>query len=75
MKLILGKTPEEQAAEEAKKQRELEISIQQSMIERREKIEALHKKQKINKIIILTTFGIVLTTLMVYGTYNTFFII
>lgn len=73
MKLILGKTPEEQAAEEAKKQRELEISIQQSMIERREKIEALHKKQKINKIIILTTFGIVLTTLMVYGTYNTFF--
>ena len=51
MKLNLGKTPEQQKAEEAKKQREIEAEIQKSIMERQKKIVALHKKQKSNKIL------------------------
>ena len=73
MKITLGKTPEEQAAEEAKKQRELEAAIQQSIHERQQKIMALHKKQKTNKIIIYCITAVIVITLLVFGTYNTFF--
>ncbi len=73
MKITLGKSPEEQAAEEAKKQRELEASIQQSIHERQQKIMALHKKQKTNKIIIYCITAVIVIALLVFGTYNTFF--
>lgn len=73
MKITLGKSPEEQAAEEAKRQRELEAQIQQSMLERQQKINALHKKQKSNKIIIISFTSIIVIALLVFGTYNTFF--
>ena len=73
MKLNLGKTPEQQAAEEAKKQRALEASIQQAMLERQQKIVALHKKQTQNKILIYGVSAIIIIALLVFGTYNTFF--
>lgn len=73
MKITLGKSPEEQAAEEAKKQRELEAEIQQSIHERQQKIIALHKKQTTNKIIIGVITAIIVIALLIFGTYNTFF--
>ena len=73
MKLNLGKTPEQQKAEEAKKQRELEASIQEKIMERQAKIQALHKKQTSNKIIIFSVSAIIIVALLVFGTYNTFF--
>lgn len=73
MKLNLGKTPEEQAAEEAKKQKERELEIQRAHIERQHKIEALHRKQKTNKIIIISVSSLLIIALGVFGTYNTFF--
>ena len=73
MKLNLGKTPEQQKAEEAKKQRELEAEIQKSIMERQKKIVALHKKQKSNKIIIFSISAVITIALLVFGTYNTFF--
>lgn len=73
MKLSLGKTPEEQAAEEAKKQRERELEIQKAHIERQQKIEALRNKQKVNKIILISTASLLTIALVTFGTYNTFF--
>ena len=73
MKLVFGKTPEEIEAEEAMKQREIEAQVQQAMFERQSRIEALHKKQKSNKIIVLTFTTIIVIALLVFGTYNTFF--
>lgn len=73
MRLNLGKTPEEQAIEEAKKQKEREIEIQKATLERQQKIEALHRKQKLNKIIIIGVSSLLIVALGVFGTYNTFF--
>jgi hypothetical protein len=73
MKLNLGKTPEQQKAEEAKRQRELEASIQEKIMERQAKIQALHRKQTSNKIIIFSVSAIILVALIIFGTYNTFF--
>lgn len=73
MKLTLGKTPEEQAAEEAKKQKERELEIQKAHIERQRKIEALRNKQKVNKIVIIGTASLLTVALIIFGTYNTFF--
>jgi len=73
MKLNLGKTPEQQKAEEAKRQRELEASIQEKIMERQAKIQALHRKQTSNKIIIFSVSAIILVGLIIFGTYNTFF--
>lgn len=73
MKLNLGKTPEEQAAEEAQKQRERELEIQKANLERQQKIESLRTKQKVNKIIIIGVSGALAAVLLVFGTFNTFF--
>ena len=55
-KLVLGKTPEQVRAEEAEKQRKLEIEIREHQLERQKKIEAMHKKQKTTKITYNTFF-------------------
>jgi hypothetical protein len=72
-KVVLGKTPEQLEAERAKKEREQEAEIQASILERQKKIQALHSKQKTNKIII--TLGVIAVAgiLITFGTYNTFF--
>lgn len=72
-KIVLGKTPDQLREEEAKKQRELEAQIQQSQLERRAKLEALHKKQKTTKIAIIAATSFIAASLFVFGTYNTFF--
>lgn len=72
-KLILGKTSEEIAAEEALKQREREVAIQQEMLDRQQKVIALHKAQKRNKIIIIAVISVAAISLITFGTYNTFF--
>lgn len=72
-KVVLGKTPEQLEAERAKKEREQEAEIQASILERQKKIQALHSKQKTNKLII--TLGVIAVAgiLITFGTYNTFF--
>lgn len=72
-KLVLGKTPEELEAERAKKEREQEAEIQASILERQKKLQALHSKQKTNKIIITLLIVLVSGILITFGTYNTFF--
>jgi len=72
-KLILGKTSEEIAAEEALKQREREVAIQQEMLNRQQKVIALHNAQKRNKIIIIAVISVAAISLITFGTYNTFF--
>ena len=72
-KLILGKTSEEIAAEEALKQREREVAIQQEILDRQQKVIALHTAQKRNKIIIVAVASVVVISLLTFGTYNTFF--
>ena len=72
-KLILGKTSEEIAAEEALKQREREVAIQQEMLDRQQKVIALHNAQKRNKIIIIAVISVAAISLITFGTYNTFF--
>ena len=73
MKINLNKTPDEIAIEEAKKQRELELDVQKRLQERQEKIIALHKVQKRNKIIIISALSVFSLALLTFGTYNTFF--
>jgi len=72
-KLILGKTSEEIAAEEALKQREREVAIQQEMLDRQQKVIALRNAQKRNKIIIIAVISVAAISLITFGTYNTFF--
>lgn len=72
-KLILGKTSEEIAAEEALKQREREVAIRQEMLDRQQKVIALHEAQKRNKIIIIAVISVAAISLITFGTYNTFF--
>ena len=72
-KMVLGKTPQELEAERAKKAREQEAEIQASILERQRKIQALHSKQKSNKIIIILIVFLIAGVLVTFGTYNTFF--
>lgn len=72
-KIVLGKTHEDLEREEARKQREKEAEIQNSIAERQAKIEALHKKQSTNKIIIISAISAISAGLIFFGTYNTFF--
>ena len=72
-KVVLGKTPEQLEAERAKKEREQEAEIQASILERQKKIQALHSKQKTNKIIITLGVIAIAGVLITFGTYNTFF--
>ena len=72
-KLVLGKTPEELEADRAKKEREQEAEIQASILERQKKLQALHSKQKTNKIIITLLIILISGILITFGTYNTFF--
>ncbi len=72
-KLVLGKTPEQVRAEEAEKQRKLEIEIREHQLERQKKIEAMHKKQKTTKIVFIAIVCAVSLSLLGFGTYNTFF--
>ena len=72
-KIVLGKTHEDLEREEAKKQREKEAQIQNSIAERQAKIEALHKKQATNKIIIISAASAIAAGLTFFGIYNTFF--
>lgn len=72
-KLVLGKTPEQVRAEEAEKQRKLEIEIRERQLERQKKIEAMHKKQKTTKIVFIAIVCAISLSLLGFGTYNTFF--
>lgn len=72
-KLVLGKTPEQVRAEEAEKQRKLEIEIREHQLERQKKIEAMHKKQKTTKIVFIAIVCAISLSLLGFGTYNTFF--
>lgn len=72
-KISIIKKPEELEAERALKQRELEASIQQENLERQSKIIALHKVQKRNKIIVISSIVLLFVALLTFGTYNTFF--
>lgn len=72
-KMVLGKTPQELEAEKAKRAREQEAEIQQSIMERQKKIQALHSKQKTNKIIIGLSIFAIAAVFVTFGTYNTFF--
>lgn len=72
-KVVLGKTPEQLEAERAKKEREQEAEIQATILERQKKIQALHSKQKTNKIIITLVVILIAGILITFGTYNTFF--
>lgn len=72
-KMVLGKTPQELEAEKAKRAREMEAEIQQQIMERQKKIQALHSKQKSNKIIIFVVIFLIAAILITFGTYNTFF--
>lgn len=72
-KVVLGKTPEQLEAERAQKEREQEAEIQASILERQRKIQALHSKQKVNKVIITLIIILVAGILITFGTYNTFF--
>lgn len=71
-KLVIGKTPEQIAAEEAEKQREREIQIQQKNMEQQAKIEAMRKKQRQTKAAIIAVASILTVALLTFGTYNTF---
>ena len=73
MKISLGKTPQELEEEEARKRREIEAEIQASVLQRQQKIAALHKKQKTTKIIIIIVVIVISLILLIFGTYNTFF--
>lgn len=72
-KVVLGKTPEQLEEERAQKEREQEAEIQQQILERRRKIQALHSKQKVNKVIIILIIVVIAGILITFGTYNTFF--
>lgn len=72
-KLVLGKTPEDLRAEEAAKQREIEAQVQSAILDRQAKLEAMHKKQKKTKILVITWASVLSVALLVFGTYNTFF--
>lgn len=72
-KLKLGQTPEQIRAEEAEKQRQVEIEIQQASLERQARVEALHKKQKSTKVAVIAGVSALAIVFTVFGTYNTFF--
>lgn len=72
-KIVLGKTKDDLDREEAKKQREKEAEIQNYISERQMKLEALHKKQTKNKMILIAAISVIATSLTFFGVYNTFF--
>ena len=72
-KVVLGKTPQDLEKEQAKREREMEAELQQTILERQKKIQALHSKQKTNKIIIILVVVLIAGILITFGTYNTFF--
>ena len=72
-KFMLGKTQTEIAEIEAQKHRERELAVQKENLEQQSKIIALHKVHKRNKIIIISVFSLIVISLIVFGTYNTFF--
>lgn len=72
MKLQLGKSPETLEKERAEKQRKLEAEIQQRNAERQAKIQALHKIQTRNKILIISFISILFIAMMTFGIYNVF---
>ena len=53
-KIALGKTPQVLEEERLKKEKELNLEIQQSILDRQRKIAQLHSKQKTNKLIIIS---------------------
>ena len=71
--LKLGKSPEELRQLEAEKQRKREEEIQRKNQEQIEKIEKMKRIQTRNKIIIISVVALLAITLIVFGTYNTFF--
>lgn len=72
-KVVLGKTPEQLQAEEAKRQRELEAAIEQKQMEQQRKLNNLKQKQKTSKYIVIALSAIGAIALLTFGTYNTFF--
>lgn len=66
-------TKEDQEKEEARKQRELEAEVQQRNSIRNKKLEQLNKKQKQNKYIVIISIVVIALSLIIFGTYNTFF--
>lgn len=72
-KIVLGKTKDDLDREEAKKQREKEAEIQNYISERQMKLEALHRQQTKNKIILIAVVSVIATGLTFFGVYNTFF--
>ena len=72
-KIVLGKTPEQLAEEEAKARLEKENEIRQAFLDRQEKVIRMHKAQKRNRITVIGVFAIILIACIIFGTYNTFF--
>ena len=66
-------TKEDQEKEEARKQRELEAEVQQRNSIRNKKLEQLNKKQKQNKYTVIISIVVIALSLIIFGTYNTFF--
>lgn len=73
MKMKLGKKPVEVLEEEAKRQRELEATLQEEQQIRQQKLKSLKNIQKRNTAIIICVFVLLCGVLIVFGTYNTFF--
>lgn len=72
-KFVFNKTREDNEKEEAKKQRELEAEVQNRNLIRNKKLEQLGKKNKQNKIIVIVFIVVIGLSLLIFGTYNTFF--
>ena len=69
----LGQTREDREKQEAEQIREMELNINEKNQRRQRKIATLNRRSKRNKIIVICVFSLLCISLLVFGTYNTFF--
>lgn len=72
VKLKINQTPQDQERELAAQERAREQEIVAKREERNAKIQALHKVQKRNKILIISIIVVLFVTMMTFGIYNIF---
>ena len=71
-KIILNKTPEQLAQEEAEFYRQREAEAQERNQEQERHLRMLVAKNKRNKIIVIAVTILLILALLIFGTYNTF---
>lgn len=72
-RIRLGASPEELERELVEKQQQLAEEVLKRNQLKEKHILEIKKVQKKNRIIVVTTLSIVLSSLLIFGTYNTFF--